>query len=245
MGDLRVGDLRAIFVDFGGTLDSDGKHWSTQLAESFAAAGVRCQRADLDRAFLATDRALNADPRAATMSFVPYVQEYASRMSAQLRDGQADVQAPVDVHRVVEHFLGRAREHFRRNRALLADLQGQYRFGIVSNFTANLPSLVEETELSSVVATVVCSAIEGVRKPQPAIYQLALDRLGVQPGEAAMIGDSLGNDIEPAKSLGLTTVWLRGDVDHSRGNAAAADYVVASFGEALDTLSRTPRGKRT
>jgi putative hydrolase of the HAD superfamily len=230
-------DLRAILVDFGGTLDSDGKHWSTQFAESFAAAGVVCDRAALDEAFLATDRAINAEPAAATMMFAAYVQEYASRMSLHLGQGS--------VPQVVAHFLAQAREHFRRNRVLVAALQSRYLFAIVSNFTANLPLIVKEAELAGVVRTVVCSAIEGVRKPEPAIYRLALERLGVEAAEAAMIGDSLGNDIEPAKALGLTTIWLRGDKDHSRGNPAAADHVVGTFAEALSVLSRDQRGNAT
>ena len=56
-------NIRGALLDFGGTLDGPGKHWSTQFADSFAAAGTRLDRQTLDRAFMATDRALAHDPR--------------------------------------------------------------------------------------------------------------------------------------------------------------------------------------
>ena len=44
------------------------------------------------------------------------------------------------------------------------------------------------------------------RKPAPAPFRVALASLGVQPGEAVYVGDSLERDIEPAKKLGLFAV---------------------------------------
>ena len=52
---------------------------------------------------------------------------------------------------------------------------------------------------------------EAVRcyKPDPAIFQRALDTLGISPHRAMHIGDSLHSDIGGASQLGLTTVWIR------------------------------------
>ncbi len=43
----------------------------------------------------------------------------------------------------------------------------------------------------------------GYEKPQPAIFNLALNKLGMQPEEVIMIGDSLSKDVEGAKALGI------------------------------------------
>jgi putative hydrolase of the HAD superfamily len=50
--------------------------------------------------------------------------------------------------------------------------------------------------------------VEGVEKPDPAIFRLALDRMGVEPAEAVYVGDSVQFDVEPATALGMVGVLL-------------------------------------
>ena len=52
---------------------------------------------------------------------------------------------------------------------------------------------------------VVESALEGVRKPDPRIYLLACERLGVDPGQSVFL-DDLGANLKPARELGMTTI---------------------------------------
>jgi putative hydrolase of the HAD superfamily len=52
---------------------------------------------------------------------------------------------------------------------------------------------------------VVESSVEGLRKPDPRIYELVLDRLGVQADETVFL-DDLGINLKPARSLGMTTI---------------------------------------
>jgi putative hydrolase of the HAD superfamily len=52
---------------------------------------------------------------------------------------------------------------------------------------------------------VVESAVEGVRKPEPAIYELALARLGVPPAACVFL-DDLGINLKPARAMGMTTI---------------------------------------
>ena len=56
-----------------------------------------------------------------------------------------------------------------------------------------------------------CIIIEeefGVGKPDPRVFQYALDQLAVQPWETMMVGDNLETDIAGAQSLGIYTVWV-------------------------------------
>jgi putative hydrolase of the HAD superfamily len=234
-----VSYARALLVDYGGTLDSEGKHWSTQFAESFAQAGVLLDRGTLDRAFLTADRAIAEDPRSATMGLADYVREYARRMLADLDDRE-----PTRVERIADDFVSRAREHLRASAAQLAGVRAGFRLALVSNFTANLPLILKETGLAAGFDAVVCSAIEGVKKPDASIFRVALDRLGVAAAQAVMIGDSLGNDIVPAKQLGMTTVWLCGDRTYLGGRRGDADHVVSSFEQAIALVRDVPRGVR-
>jgi putative hydrolase of the HAD superfamily len=52
---------------------------------------------------------------------------------------------------------------------------------------------------------VVESAVEGLRKPDPRIYELVCERLAVEPLEAVFL-DDLGVNLKPARALGMTTI---------------------------------------
>lgn len=66
-------------------------------------------------------------------------------------------------------------------------------------------------------------------KPQTAYYLEILDRLGIQPAEALMVGDDWGNDIEPADALGLRTYWVANGRE-----APAAMTQAAAWGSLVD-----------
>lgn len=83
-----------------------------------------------------------------------------------------------------------------------------YRIGVIANQSAGTQERLRAWGLLQHIDLVVASAEEGVAKPDPAIFRLALRRAGCQPKEAVMIGDRLDNDIAPAKAIGMRTVWL-------------------------------------
>jgi len=60
-------------------------------------------------------------------------------------------------------------------------------------------------ELLALFDAVVESSAVGVRKPEPAFYELACDRLGITPADAVFL-DDLGVNLKPARALGMTTI---------------------------------------
>ena len=50
----------------------------------------------------------------------------------------------------------------------------------------------------------------GVRKPDSAIFELGVKALKLNPEEVLVVGDSIKNDIDPAKKLGCQTLLLEG-----------------------------------
>ena len=52
---------------------------------------------------------------------------------------------------------------------------------------------------------VIQSSVEGCRKPEPRIYEIACERLGVEP-VACVFLDDLGINLKPARSMGMTTI---------------------------------------
>ncbi len=75
-----------------------------------------------------------------------------------------------------------------------------------------------------------------LKKPDPAIFLLALEKANCRPEEAVMIGDRLDNDIVPAKALGMKTAWIRqgfGGLASIRTPQEQADYILQNLNEAL------------
>jgi putative hydrolase of the HAD superfamily len=86
----------------------------------------------------------------------------------------------------------------------------------------------------------VSSAEFGVMKPDPRIFQEALDQMQVSAVDAVMVGDSLPHDVLGARQLGMRGVWL--DRDGRREQATHLDAtipVIVSLRELPDLLTRT------
>ena len=73
--------------------------------------------------------------------------------------------------------------------------------GLVSNTSRDLDAFVGHFELD--VDAWISSRVHGKVKPSPTIFRAALELLGVEPRAAAMVGDSLLDDIEGARALGM------------------------------------------
>ena len=93
--------------------------------------------------------------------------------------------------------------------ACLEALKSRYRLGIIANQTPGLIMRLKSYGIDRYFDLIVSSAEEGVAKPDPAIFRLALKRAGCRPKEAAMVGDRLDNDIAPANLVGMKSVWIR------------------------------------
>ena len=93
--------------------------------------------------------------------------------------------------------------------ACLQTLHSRYKIGIIANQPRGTEDRLKRYGLLSFIDLVVSSAEEGVSKPDPRIFQIALERSGCPPQHAMMIGDRIDNDILPAKALGMHTAWIR------------------------------------
>ncbi len=75
------------------------------------------------------------------------------------------------------------------------------KIGLVSNTGRDLDTFVAHHELD--VDAAISSRVHGKTKPHASIFRAMLDRLGVEATEAAMVGDSLEDDVEGARALGM------------------------------------------
>jgi putative hydrolase of the HAD superfamily len=115
-----------------------------------------------------------------------------------------------------------------------------YRLALISNASddPNTQVLVDKLGAREYFEVIISSAAMGIRKPNPKIFQEALERMHLSPENVAMVGDRLGADILGARNAGIFSIWIRRRAD-TLGNRAHADTI---FPDAqIDTLSELPR----
>lgn len=79
---------------------------------------------------------------------------------------------------------------------------------IISNHVPELPEIVDGLGLSRYMTAVITSGIEGIEKPRAEIFQLAVDRVQVDPAASLMVGDDARRDLVPAADLGMATAHV-------------------------------------
>ena len=95
--------------------------------------------------------------------------------------------------------------------SVLQKLHERYPMVLVSNFYGNINEVLKEFGFDGLFVEVIESAVVGIRKPNPEIFTLGVNALGLQPSETVVIGDSFYKDIEPAVKAGCHTVWFKGE----------------------------------
>ena len=145
---------------------------------------------------------------------------------AQFESNQVDVDAfdalfraetaalghPVNGKRVLEILSGAPRP---RMIGALRTCKGHFRVGSITNNmkpASESRPVVKDTKrvalmdkAMSLFEVIVESSVEGVRKPNPAIYRIACERLGVEPVRTVFL-DDLGINLKPARAMGMRTI---------------------------------------
>jgi putative hydrolase of the HAD superfamily len=93
------------------------------------------------------------------------------------------------------------------------------RVGLVSNTSRDLRRFVDTFSLD--IDAWVASGAYGKVKPSPSIFRAALELLDTEPGDAAMVGDSLLDDVEGARAVGMQAFLL----DRERVHADGSDVI--------------------
>ena len=115
-------------------------------------------------------------------------------------------------------------------------LEKKYHLGIIANQIPGAEKRLEGMGIRRYFDVIVSSAEEGVAKPDPRIFNIALTRAGCTPEQAVMIGDRVDNDIVPAKQMGMKTVWIKQGVGkywNIQGDCETPEYEVNSLSELL------------
>lgn len=94
-------------------------------------------------------------------------------------------------------------------RVELEKLRAHYRLGIVSNFDTRLHQILRQLDIADFFQPIVLSSEVGADKPDPWIFQRALELAEIRPTEAAHVGDDSRCDWAGAAAAGLRAFPLR------------------------------------
>ena len=113
-------------------------------------------------------------------------------------------------------------------------LSSRFSLGVIANQAAGTHDRLCNHGWRGLFQVCISSTEENLRKPDPAIFRLALERAGCRADQAVMVGDRVDNDIAPAKSIGMQTIRVRQGLAAIQGPASAAqtaDLTVAQITE--------------
>jgi putative hydrolase of the HAD superfamily len=108
-----------------------------------------------------------------------------------------------------------------------------FKLGLITNGSARMQSSkLECLALSSAFDTILISEAEGIHKPDPRIFHLALERLDTRPAHAVFVGDHPEVDVAGARAAGMRAVWRR----DAASQTVEADAVIEELSDLLALL---------
>ncbi|MCM3748075.1 HAD family hydrolase [Paenibacillus pasadenensis] len=146
-----------------------------------------------------------------------------------------EMKSPVTADRLLEYWFS---EFFKHTVVmdgaieLLEQLKlEQIKLGLITNGSVHSQnSKIDQVQLRSYFDAIIVSDEVQLKKPDPKIFELALERLGVSAASSIYVGDHPRNDITGAKSAGLGTVWIR-EIEEWDEASDKPDYMIRRLDE--------------
>ena len=238
--------LKGIIFDYGGTLDTCGQHWGKKLWHAYERQHVPVTEQQFRDAYVYGERTLGRNPiikpdytfhRTLSTKIRLEMEHLCTHNAwdASEEEFRAKHQA------VLEDVYAEVLATTAHSAEVLTQLSERFPMVLVSNFYGNIECVLHEFGFDGLFLDIVESAIVGVRKPDPRIFELGVEELrkGVQevqevqgewhttplplregqgggsfpltPNEVLVVGDSFYKDILPAQKAGCRTAWFKGE----------------------------------
>lgn len=210
---MELMGVKGVIFDYGGTLDTGGKHWSWVIWDAWQKAGVATTLPVFREAYVYAEREL-----ARTRHILPehdFADLLRIKMNIELQWMAEKGHFPAAlVEPMAEKIAAicheEARDCVEAAKPVLEALSEKYPLVLVSNFYGNISKVLETYGVRQYFKKIIESAVVGVRKPNPEIFSLGVKALKLPPEKCVVIGDSYRKDIEPALEAGCRAIWLKG-----------------------------------
>lgn len=229
-------DIQGIIFDYGGTIDTNSRHWAEVLWEKYVEHQVPVTKEAFREAYVFGERSLAKYPfvrpdhnfHDVLVIKTKLQMEYlAEKRHLPMDESMLRGYALMVADSCYEYVL----DILKATRPVVEELAKKYKLVLVSNFYGNIQTILKDFQLFDYFADIVESSVVGVRKPDPAIYQLGVDAMAYTAEQVLVVGDSFSKDMVPAKKVGCKAVWLKGEgwggevTDESLPDAIITDMV--------------------
>ncbi len=208
--------IKGYIFDYGGTLDTEGCHWGKMLWHAYQHQAMPISESQFRGAYVYAERTLGRNP------IIQSSYDFHKTLGIKIRlemeylcvnqAWDADEQTFNEKHEaVLAELYSNVKRITNHSREVLEKLHVNYPLVLVSNFYGNIHVVLREFALDSLFQDVVESAVVGIRKPDPRIFSLGVEKLGLKPEDVMVVGDSFYKDIEPARKAGCKATWFKGE----------------------------------
>lgn len=204
--------VKAVAFDFGGTLDSPFLHWMDIYLDIYTKElNLPLTKENFRDSYVYTEQTIERE----TLVKPTYTLYDTQLLKARLQfsslvekevlpnEEKFKEEIPLLAARLVTDYSS---AYVKAARKVLDELGKSYKLLLVSNYYGNLETLVTDLGIRDCFFTLTDSTIVNIRKPDPAIWKLAIEQAGFTPEEVVVVGDSTKNDILPGLSLGCQVI---------------------------------------
>ncbi len=229
-------NIKGVIFDYGGTIDSRGVHWSEIIWDGYNVAQIDVTKDQFRECYVYAERELARVPH-----ILPHHNFYdllliKMRIELGYLVGQKLIDESVVEEKaliVAKYCYDSARQCVEEARPTIEALYAKYPLVLVSNFYGNVESVLADYDLRRYFKEIVESAVVGVRKPDPRIFSLGVEALGMKPEDVLVIGDSYKKDIVPAESIGCRVAWIKGKGWTAEEDAVSHPAIISRLSDVI------------
>jgi len=254
-------NINGLLLDYGGTLDTDGCHWGMKIwhwyekmqyplsLEAYREVYVYAERTMGSHCYVKPDDTFFNTLKMKMQLQMDYIcRKIVTNWPKNREDSEwnelsccgLDLSNAEAVQtyalEATQYLYDEVQEQMTHTREVLKQLAAKYPLVLVSNYYGNLNTVLKEFKIDSYFKKVVESAAVGCRKPDAAIFSAGVKALNTDAHNVVAIGDSIDNDIIPAKAIGCKTIWLKGEGWKQQTKDYDPDAVVNSINELPNIL---------
>lgn len=235
--------IPCIAFDYGGTLDTNGVHWSEILWQKYKELHIPIDKDAFREAYIYGEKTLAAQALIKPEATFYDVLRIKCNLQTDFLYKQDYLKPSAETHYYPEEIAKSCYTHVKAvmqtTETMLEKLSENYRIALVSNFYGNLRSVLNDLHILHYFNCIIESASAGVRKPDPEIFRVAARTLGCRQDEMTVIGDSFSKDILPAHSIGCRTVWLKGaGWEEGKEDLSVPDAIITDIRQVPDVLKK-------